>query len=243
MSLRSLNVEELQDRLFEAHGERAPAKWSRAQLLLRFTELEGEGVLMGASRQHSPLRTVEIEINKASRKKSVLQAYCTQNLAMEISGSETIEVLKVKALNQAYQECPTDARDYVGFGQHSALTYEEIQALFPDYCSWVQKTASEGEASPKLQRLARWLHFSQGKPPVAKPCPKKMMKKPKAKMGQASASTDSQTVPLLTELTHTVKALAKEVEDLKDEKTARRKMNISGDGTFSSEWEKASMQP
>lgn len=66
---------ELGERLQKYHGEVAPTKWTRAQLLHRLSELEGEVILEPKSKELSPLRTLEVAINKASARKATLQEH------------------------------------------------------------------------------------------------------------------------------------------------------------------------
>lgn len=44
----------------------------------------------------------------------------------------------------------------MGFGEHAALSYQELKETVPDYCRWVKATAPES-GSIRLVRLARWL--------------------------------------------------------------------------------------
>ena len=59
-------------------------------------------------------------INKASRKKSLLVELMETQMNMSVTGNETIEQLKLKALNQAYACSPAHPQDPVGFGTHAA---------------------------------------------------------------------------------------------------------------------------
>ena len=61
---------ELGERLQKYHGEVAPTKWTRAQLLHRLSELEGEVILEPKSKELSPLRTLEVAINKRQPSRS-----------------------------------------------------------------------------------------------------------------------------------------------------------------------------
>ena len=80
----------------------APRNWSKMQCQLRLVELEGESIMESQPKEVSPLRKMEIEINKAARRKSDLQSFMTETLGMRISGQEDINQLKLKALNHAY---------------------------------------------------------------------------------------------------------------------------------------------
>jgi len=116
----------------------SPKTWSRTQLLLRLTELEGvESIHSSGTKETPPLRQAEIMINKAARKKSVLVDFMQSQLGLVVNATDTIEQLKVKAMNQAYACSPAHPEDHVGFGQHSALTYREVAMEMTSYLAGV----------------------------------------------------------------------------------------------------------
>jgi len=160
MALNTLTLPELRERL-QSHGETAPRAWSKTQVLLRLVELEGEGNLRAGCQPKSPLRALEIKINQASRKKSVLQELATQELGLSITGNETIEILKLKAMEKALMIAEPHAEDYVAFGQWCHLKYVEVMMQQPGYCEWVMKTAAEGDCCTRLRRLANWLEHQK----------------------------------------------------------------------------------
>eukprot|EP00439_Symbiodinium_sp_Y106_P036380 s3875_g4.t1 len=73
-----------------------------------------------------PMVTDEVQelrraLNKAARKKSDLQAFCTQQLGLELTMNETIEKLKVKAESVLAQKAPPRGDELMGFGKHAGL--------------------------------------------------------------------------------------------------------------------------
>ena len=65
MSLNQMSLAELRQRLSQ-HGEEAPKGWTKAQLKLRLIEIEGEEAMLPQAKEVSPLRQMEVNINKAS---------------------------------------------------------------------------------------------------------------------------------------------------------------------------------
>ena len=95
--------------------------------------------------------------NKAARRKADLQKFVKEELGVDLTGTETVEILKMKALSRAYNSIPGRAEDPVGFGQWCHLKYQEVKTQQPAYCQWALTTAAEGQCSPRLRRLADWL--------------------------------------------------------------------------------------
>ena len=231
MSLIGMSLADLKERLQTQHGEQAPKNWGKTQCQLRLVELEGEEIMCQAPKVTSPLREMEVQINKMARRKSDLQGYMTNTLGVRISGQETIEQLKLKALTRAYQVTPGHSQDYLGFGQYSHLTYEDVRQDYPDYVKWAVTQSKEGSVSPKMERFLKWLE--------ANPEGNHMM--PKAAKSQKSKPAGSQD----GDLNNTVRLLAKsvqqmsaEIKEIKENQQGRRKITTSSkDGNTSSEWE------
>lgn len=238
-SVVQLDAAGLRKRLLVQHGETAPKEWSKMQLLLRVTELEGTEGLTPKKAEISPLRLMEVEINKAARKKVCLVNLIKEQLPVNLTGNETIEVLKVKALDAAYRTCAAHPQDWVGFGLHSNKKYHEVYVQEPEYCQWVQTTAIEGPTCPKLQRFAAWLEQQD---PADRVKAQMDHQKGYRRNGKTKSSKENQdqmmtASPQLDQLTAVVGMLAKEVQSLKEEKEARRKITSSAEGTSSSDWE------
>ena len=238
-SVVQMDAAGLRKRLLVQHGETAPKEWSKMQLLLRVTELEGPDGLTPKKAEISPLRLMEVEINKAARKKACLVNLIREQLPANLTGNETIEVLKVKALDAAYRTCAAHPQDWVGFGLHSNKKYHEVYAQEPEYCQWVQTTATEGPTCPKLQRFAAWLDQQDpaDRAKVMTDNQKGYRRTSKAKSSKATNDESMAASPQLDQLTAVVGMLAKEVQSLKEEKESRRKINSSAEGVSSSDWE------
>ena len=72
------------ERLFQSN-------WSRAQILLRLVELEGDEILQTPLKENSPLRTWEIKVNQASRRKSEVLKLA-EEVGLMLTGNKTTEV-------------------------------------------------------------------------------------------------------------------------------------------------------
>eukprot|EP00435_Cladocopium_sp_Y103_P072645 s5_g40.t3 len=240
-SVVQLDAAGLRNRLLVQHGETAPKGWSKMQLLLRVTELEGTESLAPKKTEVSPLRVMEVEINKAARKKATLISLIQEQLSVNLTGNETIEILKLKAMDAAYRACAAHPQDWdwVGFGQHANKKYQELFNQEPEYCKWVMPTAAEGQACPKLQRLAAWLDQQdpEDRRQMEVDSQKVNRKGNRARGSKDVAAKDTTTNQQMEQLTKVVGMLAKEVQSLKEEKESRRKTTSSGEGISSSEWE------
>lgn len=239
MSCSKTSSADLRQKLSEQFNEEAPAKWSRAQLLLRLVELGGPSVLESTPKGHSPLRQIEVEINKSARKKVHLQTYLTQQLGMSLTGNETVDQLRTKGMSHAYEITPGHPTDFVGFGTHAGKTYLEMTMDYADYLNWVVKTSQEGDASPKLKRLARWVTSSEGqefmemtgnakKPGSAK----KTFNQKGDKKAATSSDPESQT---MVEMMAKMKAMEAELKELKSQKS--RKTRTGEEELTSSDWD------
>ena len=238
-SVAQLDATGLRTRLLVQHGETAPKEWSKMQLLLRVTELEGTDGLAPKKAEVSPLRVMEVEINKAARKKATLVAFIREQLPVNLTGNETIEILKLKALDASYRACAAHPQDWVGFGLHANKKYQELYVQEPEYCQWVQTTAVEGPSCPKLQRLAAWLEQQDpaDRRKMEVDSMKGYKKTTKSRGSKEESAQNTGKEKQVEQLTAMVEMLAKEVQSLKEEKEARRKTTSSAGGTSSSEWE------
>lgn len=249
MSLTQLSLGDLRQRLL-SHGETAPRSWGKSQVVLRIAEIEGTN-LQGPVKERSPLRQLEIRINQASRKKSDLQQLA-QEIGLEITGHETIAVLKARSMDQASRLTPGHFLDPVGFGKYSDKTYGEVMAMDSQYCQWVLVTAKEGESCARLQRLALWLqeHKNNDVPMIAAPKTSNKLKKGgitqvdklEAKNSEVTASpgassSNAEMQQSIHQLMNAVKRT--ELESVRQEnKESKRRVHHSEDVTTSnSEWE------
>ena len=111
MALNQLGLGELRQRLI-SHGEEAPRSWSKAQALLRLTEIEGLSSLKMV-KEKSPLHQLETNLNKAAREKSDLVQLVTE-LGINLTGNETCQILLLKGLDKAAQITPGHQQDPTG---------------------------------------------------------------------------------------------------------------------------------
>ena len=231
MSLIGMSLADLKERLQTQHGEQAPKNWGKTQCQLRLVELEGEEIMSQAPKVMSPLREMEVQINKMARRKSDLQGYMTNTLGVRISGQETIEQLKLKALTQAYQVTPGHNQDYLGFGQYSHLTYEDVRQGYPDYVKWAVTQSKEGSVSPKMERFLKWLDANPE-------CNHMMPKATKSQKSKPAGSQDEDLNNAVRLLAKNVQQMSAEIKEIKENQQGRRKINTSSkDGNTSSEWE------
>ena len=246
MALDRLSQADLRARLMELHQEEAPRGWSRANLLLRLAEIEGMGVVHKTSKEIPPLRQAEIMINKASRKKALLVELMETQMNMSVTGNETIEQLKLKALNQAYACSPAHPQDPVGFGTHAAKTYEEVASQEPSYLEWAITTMKEGSCCPRLRRLAEWADTSAGQALMmeGKNGRHKGGKVPPGRQGKMATKGYVAPQPssgTMASLVNQVETLTKELNALKGQKA--RKTRTEGEEVSSSDWDKMSSAP
>ena len=224
MSLNQMSLAELRQRLL-THGEEAPRAWTKSQLKLRLIEIEGEAAMQPQTKEASPLRQMEVNINKAARRKADLQKFVKEELGVDLTGTETVEILKMKALSRAYNSIPGRAEDPVGFGQWCHLKYQEVKTQQPAYCQWALTTAAEGQCSPRLRRLADWLKTVE-KTTRPRPCTSKTPSHP---MGPSSSTTPTpgqgeEVKAMLQNLMATVKNLSDDMVQVKQNaKEAKRR--------------------
>eukprot|EP00435_Cladocopium_sp_Y103_P069276 s590_g33.t1 len=157
-------------------GESAPNQWTIAEIKARIQELQTEKGINPTKCHKTELQLWVIQLNKVSKKKADLQAWCQNELGMSLTMSETIPQLQKKAMEQIYMRAAAHPTDPVGFGEHCSLSYEELRSSQEQYAQWVQKTAQEGQSCYRLQRLAAWLAAESHRlstPPPAIQMPRK----------------------------------------------------------------------
>ena len=135
-------------------GETAPVKWTREQILLRIQEIEEETkVAPKDTKVTDEVQELRRALNKAARKKSDLQAFCTQQLGLELTMNETIEKLKVKAESVLAQKAPPRGDELMGFGKHAGLSFGQVMMNHHDYVSWAVQSYHEGPVNWRLERF------------------------------------------------------------------------------------------
>lgn len=264
--MANTKVAELREQL-ENLGESPPKRWTRVELMQRLEELTGKNLAQSKKKAQdtSEYQTLVKGLNRASRLKADLVTFCQNELGFAPGSNLTMAQIKREAMYRVYDRAAPDPTDAVGFGKHSSLTYEEVKKHQPQYCSWVLKTAQEGECDPRLRRLAGWLNNSPEDVEKARQDYQKnvMMQKGLAKAGypkeppspredqinksgsQASASSTGGRVSLashqLEELIHTMKALQEDVSQLKEERPRKKGATEETDGNSLKSFSMASM--
>ena len=111
----------------QALAEKPPASWTIPELQTGLHALQEEyGIPHGQSKTKTPFKMMALQMNKASKKKSDLQAFARKDLGLNLTGNKTIPVLQRECLRKIYMVTAPNAMDPVGFGLHSALSYEEV---------------------------------------------------------------------------------------------------------------------
>ncbi|CAE7868774.1 unnamed protein product [Symbiodinium necroappetens] len=242
MSIATMKKAQLQE-LLSQMGEDPPNRWTKVELRQRIVELDPElAQHQRGQDRDTELRGLIRKINQASKKKQTMVALCEGELQLALTGNETLAQLERRAVEQAHRLARAHAQDYVGFGKHSGLQYEDINHYQPSYRAWVLQTAQENPgADYRLVRLANWLRNNppalEADSPVRTARPKaKMMMKPKTTMKSpppttidedAATSSDGppiradQLAKVLTQLSGAIETLQHEMKDLKEEKEER----------------------
>ena len=203
-------------------GENPPARWTKVELQHRLQELQKErGLNTGTpSKGKTPLQGKIAAINAASRLKSKLAALLQEEMMLEVTSNMTIEQMKMKAMQFAYEHTAVAEGDYVGFGRYASMTYRALKDEYPQYAEWVRTTAKEEkETCVQLRRLAMWLEQEAAQPIEEKPSKwtlveppeEKPRVEPKAKsskgyrgLSSASSASSSVSTSVLRELVTTL---------------------------------------
>ena len=143
--------------VLSSHGETAPRRWSKVELLQRVEEVTGVDYTKPQPKEKSEYKILVTALNQAAARKATLQVFCRQHLNTEVNLNLTIAQLQKEALSVIYGKAAPDPTDLVGFGRHSQLTYATLKAEHEQYSAWVIQTAKEGQCNPRLRRLAGWL--------------------------------------------------------------------------------------
>ncbi|OLQ01173.1 Copia protein [Symbiodinium microadriaticum] len=226
-----------------SYGEEPPKDWSKVQLLSRLKELEEAGEVIaphGGTKKHTPLELAIKDLNKAGARKATLQKYVTDTCQITITGNETMTILQQKAMGHLLQVTTPVGEDKMGFGKYAAQTYTTVRQNDPQYCSWATETAREGECSQYLKRFVKWLQMrpeetKHNKVDLNKVVPHAKAKSNPKKPGTDDPTTDKTGYPTTTspatsstsqdavvqQLVNAVTALAKEVQDLKNDKAEK----------------------
>ena len=196
-------------------GEVPPEKWGITELKVRLAELREERGLNQKNPQQTDLQQWVLLLNRASRKKADLQKFNHNQLQLAVAENATIAQLQKQAIERIYQMSKADPTDPVGFGEHSALSYQEILVSQPSYCKWVIQTSSEGQCCARLTRLATWLLVQKDKPvpvpvPVAMPA-----KKGNSASSDVSASSTAALVGVMQRMMVKMDEMKEEIDEIR----------------------------
>ncbi|CAE7863997.1 unnamed protein product [Symbiodinium microadriaticum] len=220
-------------------GESAPTSWTKVELEQRLRELreqghaDSEGV---AAKATTNMEKMLKDLRKASKLKSSLIKYCTDELNLQLTGNEVMATLIDKATKEIRRVCPAESQDYVGFGKHADERYLTLITNHPDYAVWVKTTFREnGEehVDPRLARLAKWLIDQELKPAPkamrANPRDKGYMKmrvpggrstSPKTDSGSRSSAdpTPAQTMKMMAQMAEALETVRQELAEVKGQR-------------------------
>ena len=214
----------------ETLGE-TPVSWTLPELKMRLHELkESLGLPLRSSKSQTQFRTLVIEMNKC-RKKADLQEFTRGPMQLHMTGNETMETLQKMCLRRIYESTKSAAEDPVGFGAHSALSYEEIYMHQEEYCRWVKPTAAEGQADLPPDATCRMAEqhgpAAERRDQAAAPSlGSQEASGPEDKNSRSAGSSVSSSVN--EELMNMIKTLQEEVSQLKEERP-RKKPETQGE--------------
>ena len=158
----SLTKEKLIEKI-EEYGETPPPVWSKNQLEGRLAELKAQ-----YGKSASTLRqTMHSSLNKAAKNKPTLQMYL-QEQGLKLTGNETMAQLLAIGQKNIQENTSPRGQDYMGFGKHSQLTYQEAAADV-GYMNWAVTTYHEsggahGTSDWRLKRFVQWCQNRDTKP-------------------------------------------------------------------------------
>lgn len=217
----------------QAFGETPPSKWTIPELRTRLLQLQEEhGVVTSKGKKVTDLRQHVVQLNQASKKKSVLQQYCDK-LGVPINYQETIPQLQMTAMTKIYEISKPDGSDPVGFGKGAALTYDELRED-KQYCQWLMKTWEEGSTCPQLSRFARWYQQIEMNPTVNtnKTDTKKTdepnltiktpVKEEKAETVSSQSEATQEMVMVMRQMMMTMTEIKEELSDLHPERPRKK---------------------
>lgn len=178
------------------------------------------------------------EMNRASGRKKDLIEFMDKRLGLRAPENATVLQLTNLSLSKIYDISVAHETDPVGFGQYGSLSYMEVHREHPEYCKWVMETSREGQANPRLHRLAQWLSRAASSTTATTTTSTRMVpvwKNAKAKAGYqktemqsgsqletSSAASPSAGSTVMNEMMAAIQALRSEVAELQSEKRGSR---------------------
>lgn len=103
------------------------------------------------------LKNMISQLNKAAKCKASLQEFATSHDVV-FTANMTMDQIYGRVEQKLTLMVPPTTTDKVNFGEYANLEYGQLLEDHPQYASWVQKTAKEGDCNWRLARLASWLN-------------------------------------------------------------------------------------
>eukprot|EP00435_Cladocopium_sp_Y103_P034647 s2781_g9.t1 len=222
-AVSKMNKTQLQNSL-RGYGEEPPKAWDMTELRHRLLEIEEErGITRTRGRLQTPLQELVTQLNVAAKKKSSLQQHCRDNLEINVTGNETMEIMRKAAMEKIYQKAPCSDQDPMGFGEHSSLTYEEVKLEHPGYVKWAIKTVEEGPTCARLARFVRWLKQPPPTGSTNKPIPKVASKSEASSSSSRQELMLQETHAMMAKMVTAINHLKEEVDEMKEERPRKKK--------------------
>ena len=231
-----MNKTELTKAIKELGGE-ADMNTRKAELQQQLMSLNNnEGTISGHTEKvTSDYQKYTAEMHRASDRKRNLVEFMKERLGINASENATMLQLKTQCIDKIYDLSIADATDPVGFGKHGSKSYLELRQTDPQYCEWVQTTSQEGEANPRLHRLAQWLSrattdsltaprvATKWKGRTSDVAPKTQMEHvTRSSASSSEVGTGSMKTEMMAEMMEAIQALRSEVADLQSERRGSR---------------------
>ena len=147
---------------------------------------------------------------QAARKKATLQELASGSLHLSLTGNETVPILKVKCLNEAYKVAEVHESDIMGFGKHAEKSYIEA-AQDSNYVEWAKRICAEESTNHRLQRWVPWLNTIKAEDMTLQLQNHKDNKKKETAMSGKKKEISPRAGEFLEKLTTAVEELTKEV--------------------------------
>ena len=208
----------------EMLGETPPDSWTLADVKCRIHELRQEqGLGEKSNKKLTQLKSLMIEMNKASRQKAQLVSFATQQLQIPLR-NETIAQIQVLCIKKIYMMTEPAGEDPVGFGEHCSKTYQQLKEEAPRYAQWVMTTAKEEpEGDYRLRRLAHWLEQEKiMDTDKNKILPRKVAPADKSKITKGSAGSSGNMESNMEMMQQTIQKLQEELAALHEERPRKK---------------------
>ncbi|CAK0871003.1 unnamed protein product, partial [Prorocentrum cordatum] len=158
----------------------------------------------------------------SSMKKSQLLAKA-EEVGAHVTQGMTNPSLKLSIRKAILMKRTPEPTDYLGFGKHGAMTYQQVRSQYPSYAAWCQKGANQ-ESSWELARFASWLNEQEiidEKAGVTRD-PKEVPREPDKARGGARSSRRRTVDAIMEDEIEEQKKLEAAIKVQKEEKESNR---------------------